>query len=202
MKILSKYKDYYDYLSDIYGVDPLLVLDRREFDVIPSCDNEFIKLYICGYIIELYCKDGKFYCGDKLWQFDSPNKPIHSYKYSKSELKKLVYIEDEKYGSYSRRFEGTYIDPRIRIDHEEFNNKYDCPILLQGPYKDFHKYPILSELDIASFIPPEDMFKTISNWLSNKITIKENHIDNRSNNEKILSNGFDIKTSFRSNIKL
>jgi len=29
MKILGKYKDYYDYLQGIYDVDPLLVLDRR-----------------------------------------------------------------------------------------------------------------------------------------------------------------------------
>lgn len=30
MKIISKFKDYYDYLVGIYGEDPLLVFDRRE----------------------------------------------------------------------------------------------------------------------------------------------------------------------------
>ena len=29
MKILGKYKDYYDYLQGVYGVDPLLTFDRR-----------------------------------------------------------------------------------------------------------------------------------------------------------------------------
>jgi hypothetical protein len=31
MKILSKYKDYYDYLTGIYGEDPLIILDRRSY---------------------------------------------------------------------------------------------------------------------------------------------------------------------------
>ena len=30
MKIISKFKDYYDFLQGIYGVDPLLVLDRTK----------------------------------------------------------------------------------------------------------------------------------------------------------------------------
>ena len=29
MKIIDKYKDYYDYLQGIYGQDPLAVYDRR-----------------------------------------------------------------------------------------------------------------------------------------------------------------------------
>jgi hypothetical protein len=32
MKILSKYKDYYDYLSTIYGVDPKIVYERKRID--------------------------------------------------------------------------------------------------------------------------------------------------------------------------
>ena len=33
MKILSKHKDYYDYLTGIHGIDPVLVYDRRLFPV-------------------------------------------------------------------------------------------------------------------------------------------------------------------------
>ena len=49
MKIISKYKDYYDYLSGIYGEDPLKILDRREVDpsdnirTIVFCDKIYIK---------------------------------------------------------------------------------------------------------------------------------------------------------------
>ena len=32
MKIISKYKDYYDYLTGIYGVDDKIVLDRRGWE--------------------------------------------------------------------------------------------------------------------------------------------------------------------------
>ena len=59
MKIISKYKDYYDYLSGIYGEDPLKVLDRREVDpsdnirTIVFCDKIYIK-EIKGKTVKLY----------------------------------------------------------------------------------------------------------------------------------------------------
>lgn len=32
MKIISQYKDYYDYLIGFYGIDEKIVLDRRKFN--------------------------------------------------------------------------------------------------------------------------------------------------------------------------
>ena len=65
MKILDKRgsKDYYDYLTGVYGIDDKLVLDRRKktfFGIIPTK----ISLYIAGFVVEgLYIK-GKFYYGE------------------------------------------------------------------------------------------------------------------------------------------
>jgi hypothetical protein len=59
------------------------------------------------------------------------------------------------------------------------------------------KYPILSDLDLAAFIPAKQMYKIISDWLSLQRTKSENTHDNRTNSEKIQTNGFDIQTSFR-----
>lgn len=41
----------------------------------------------------------------------------------------------------------------------------------------------------------------LSNWLSERISKKENIIDKRTNVEKLESKGFDKITSFRPNIK-
>ena len=43
MKIISKYKDYYDYLGGIYGRDDTLTYDRRKTEEFPYQKLE--KLY-------------------------------------------------------------------------------------------------------------------------------------------------------------
>jgi hypothetical protein len=74
MKIISKYKDYYDYLVGIYGVDEKLILDRTDFVLTSKLTNKSkVTFYICGYIIDGYYIDGKFYYGSDLEQFaDEP----------------------------------------------------------------------------------------------------------------------------------
>ena len=55
MKIISKYKDYYDYLVGTYGEDPKLILDRREGFILSKDSTECkYQLYICGKIIDIY----------------------------------------------------------------------------------------------------------------------------------------------------
>lgn len=41
MKIIDRYKDYYDYLSGIYGIDELVIFDRRENFVLQNDSLEF-----------------------------------------------------------------------------------------------------------------------------------------------------------------
>lgn len=67
MKILSKYKDYYDYISGIYGEDPKLVLDRRTgsgFQDLTEDTKYFI--FIGGFQIEGYYRGGKMFYGESL----------------------------------------------------------------------------------------------------------------------------------------
>lgn len=45
MKIICKVKDYYDYLSGVNGIDPLVVYDRRDCMVL-SNDNEIIPIFL------------------------------------------------------------------------------------------------------------------------------------------------------------
>ena len=54
MKIISKYKDVYDYLTGIYGEDPLLILDRREFDINRISASQFYNTKIQLFIDTLH----------------------------------------------------------------------------------------------------------------------------------------------------
>jgi len=72
----------------------------------------------------------------------------------------------------------------------------ECPILLSinQSYKPFH-YPILKNFELSKVFPPEKIWIMLSEWLSKR---KDPIIiDKRTDKEKILSNGFDLKTSFR-----
>ena len=91
MKIISKYKDYYDYLVGIYGEDPKLVLDRRDNDFFTYKKNK-IQLFIAGNIIDGYCDGDKIYYGEDLEQFKS------DYRYWKEEKNEnVVHILIDKY---------------------------------------------------------------------------------------------------------
>lgn len=50
MKIISKYKDYYDYLQGIYGVDEKKILDRTSYKPLIWCPETFEIVFCCkGY---------------------------------------------------------------------------------------------------------------------------------------------------------
>jgi hypothetical protein len=69
MKILSEYQDYYDHLTNIYGIDENVILDRREFDNfrIEYYNNpDFFILFLCGFCYEFFHKDGKIFHGKRV----------------------------------------------------------------------------------------------------------------------------------------
>lgn len=191
MKIISKYKDYYDYLSGVYGVDEKVVLDRREGgggSLSYFLDNSHVKLYLCGMVYDgLYFK-GSFYWG-----------------------RSLLFLPQIKknWGSFGERLPGVSLEDTVWFEHqalgvipykdsEYLNRKENCPILwgfsnywnlLCG----LTKYPKLVELGIPSILPAKDIYLMLTEWLSYTPDI----VDTRDDKLKILSNGFDLKTSFR-----
>jgi len=209
MRILSKYKDYYDYLSGIYGEDPKLILDRRDFDnnTYRFLDNkiDYITLFICGYRIEGVYKNGNFYYGNNLLEISKGIKENKKSKYwlvwSNKYYEALYYIFPDG------RFED-YILGEIVEDKDKINEKYDCPILLQssiGRRSDqinVEKWPILGDLGLASYIQPEKIYQWLVDWLSQRETDKEQQRDiNLTDNQKIENKGFSNKRSFRPKMK-
>lgn len=195
MKILSKGKDYYDYLTGIYGIDEKLVLDRRNSDA--RYNPEYLRFYIAGYIIEGIYQDKQFYYGEKLkeLEYDKSIKKIWLSRHNKRDYYKSIEI---KYGSEGyKKLDWIYLEP-VK-DSENINQKENCPVLLKY-WNKYHKFPYLKEYDLQKFIPAETIYQWLSEWLGNQITLKEKSPE-LSNDNKIESKGFDKKRSFRNKMK-
>ena len=194
MKILSKYKDYYDYLSGIWGVDPKIVLDRRNFGTPVFVSKQVIRLYIAGQICDGWYEDGKFYWGEQLEEIANKKGPYAWYFGNNEKYKSDRYI----YKNMIPRFDGNnnftseYFCKDPYPDKDNHNKNKDCAILIKS-LGEFIRYPKLIDMGVNKGFPAEDIYLLLSTWLAPKDDIP----NNQTNNEKILSNGFDLKTSFR-----
>lgn len=200
MKIIDKRgkKDYYDFLTGIYGEDPKIILDRRKYDIphVPM-DRSKLTFIIGGMIFEGLWLNNNAYYGENLKQFDHGKKSYHSLWNNKR-------ADSQIYITCNSRYNGEWFDLIPYYDDQNLNKKEDCPILMKSTYgftKNFYHYPILNDWNLSSIVSPEDMFKLISDWISKKNTEKENFTDNRTDIEKLINKGFDKKTSFRPKIK-
>lgn len=206
MKILSKYRDFYDYLSKIYGEDPKIILDRRKADRFDIPSDGKIMIYFCGWIYEGFVREGRIYWGKDLLLFGirKPKREWDSILREKQVSNDFAYISWQG-GIYSwtNKSYGDYFSLIPYKDKYNLNRKYDCAIfrrsnIYSGNDKEaiISKYPKLSDLGIQSILTPKDAYLILSAWLAPKDTASDNQTDK----EKIVSNGFDTKTSFR-NIK-
>lgn len=187
MKIISKFKDYYDYISGIYGEDPLKVLDRRDFYSLLYPEKE-TKIYFCG---EIYIK--------------GVSENIHEDPYKKG---KYFYGENGKiWRSVYKDIEILYKDsdivwfkPIIQNKHYELKPEKDNnkPYYFLTGWKDRKgKFPILKDIQFDKIMKPQDAYLAIENYISKKDTEPDTDPNNMIRYEQ---KGFDTKTSFR-NVK-
>lgn len=89
MKIIDRHKDIYDYLTGVYGEDPLIVLDRRQKgDLGHLFLGQKLRLYIGGYYTEgLYLGNKDFAWGESLRDMDSYDSLEETYWKAKSKAK-------------------------------------------------------------------------------------------------------------------
>ena len=196
MKILSKYKDYYDYLSGVWGEDPKLILDRRKGYPKPigekyqfQLDQSYkITLIICGRLIEGYRYQNKIYYGEELRQFaNTENSRWNNIKYPH------ITIHDGLRNWYSK--DNTYTLEPVE-GYDEINQKYNCPILKKKG-SDYIEYPKLEELDLASFIKAETIYKWLSEYLARELDNNLEKISDLTDVQKLENKGFDKVISFR-----
>jgi hypothetical protein len=213
MKLISNFKDYYDYLiGSKYGIDPKCVYERVMKPVWKSGVKEFgyrfeqYRVAVAGDLYDYFYFDGEYYKkGDDLSHLpDSiehkPYGPNH-YMTDTVDLKqiKMQYSPPKRdYSHFSRQAIEMLKerDEEAKKKMKTINDKEECPVLLILPrtYNDQGvKNPKLSDIGFGKILGPEEVFLKIYNWLMREPVIENKQTDK----EKIQSHGFDLKTSFR-----
>ena len=204
MKIISKYKDYYDYLSGVWGEDPKLVLERKgEFVVGNSnhlgCDMYVLTFIIGGVMVQIYCNGEDYFFGKDLKQFDNSN------YWWKKEGHYRVEI-----GYSNGRTNDMFIVDGIKEGFSYLNDKYNCPILYNKQSwhcsditkEDFATYPLLSSTPVTKFVDAVDVYRWIQEYLAKKVDQSQARQDSQTDIQRLQNKGFDKKTSFRPKINV
>ena len=210
MKIISKFKDYYDYIVYQYGVDNNIVLDRRNYRDISLFDSSIFNKYVCdwthyfiievGFVQYLFKQNYDYSISNKnrfsLVKKIESGVNIFSTQRERWCKEKMHYIY-EKNGINSDKFNKAeainfYVIPNSNIrDIKNFE---------KASFDDFVNYSRMWNAGIylakmAAFIPAQEAYDNIYNYL---ISLKEPKIEDKmSDVDKLISKGFDKKTSFR-----
>jgi hypothetical protein len=209
MRILSKYKDYYDYYTGIYGIDNNRVYDRRkvlEFDrsnSVYDTDYGILTFAICGTLYTIYIFNGEFYhTPEELENLDSKLEELNFRRYNKflfsfrnHELKKDENPYEKEYNLTNnvptdiniKRREPVLVD----ISHPWHNRELES--------KDF-SVPLLESFEFYKILDPKEIYikiETFLGWLVDNPPLP----DTQTNIGKVESHGFDKKRSFRPKMK-
>jgi hypothetical protein len=196
MKIISKFKDYYDHIAGLYGIDDKIVYVRNYQAIVRDdyrkgvyhkvgFENCLLPTNIKTYSetpdVDVFSICNTFYvrvlCGNDIyWGSEALVLEKYLSKWqSKSDFKKTIALHGQK---------------------NELNTK-EFPIAITSTENDirrvFTRNPRLSDYGFASILPPNDLFLMLSTFLSQEKEV----VDTRTNIEKVLSNGFDKISSFR-----
>lgn len=197
MKLISNFKDYYDYLIGAkFGIDPKVVYER--VCSTEGKDSEWHKsgiyrplfldfpdkyeswmIQFCGMSYYGHHYQGKYYYG----QNAEEQLPYHIDGTTRDTCRDARPNDAPIFNKWGMKL---YENP---IDH---NQRTNCPIvLIQGA--SVIKNVKLSDFGFASIIPPEEAFLKLTDYLSREKEI----VNNQTDKEKIISHGFDTKISFR-----
>ena len=241
MKIISRFKDFYDYKVEKYGIDEKIIYNRitkifRNFpriftknEVQPDYNNKI--LFVGDKIVLVFKTKEKLYT-----QFDLEDIELLKAKNSNVRVKNFSYYMKDSEITFldgntiflnsfvnidlyemlkmnRKTFYNFFIkNKKDFFDIDEENNFFNEPIVLieflenvtdhdnrrsTSVYKKTYN-PNLSQMGI--YIDEDFVWQSLVEFLSNKRSEKEISPE-VSNENKILSKGFDLKTSFRPNMK-
>lgn len=204
MKIIDSKKDYYDYVSGIYGIDDKVVFDRRGSKVLEKrilkSINESPAKDDFDFVGEFYVKIGdwvyRFDRDEESWSWSMPDKMIFGNLFGRTVLSNPV-----KYESFP--YKEKLPDDVISVFCKHFKIRTNANKKFYG-YLSYQRSseisnPLLNNFEfIKKYISPEDAWQKIYDFISSRN--EKPIIDNRSDAEHLESAGFDKKTSFR-NIK-
>lgn len=200
MRIIDKNRDFYDYFQD-YDSD--IVFDRRGSRILTNEELNVWEIY------NRYKVDDKYL----LLQIGYTNwliliKPIKinkdDYGYYSVEDFSLELIEMWK--NYNKSIDFKFGEIKISHTMEYLTSKkfnYKTPLIDDIKLGNFEyknnfaekSLIILSKTKLPSILNPQDVYMAIDEWLSHK---KDDVVhDTMTDKEKIVSHGFDTKSSFR-----
>ena len=199
MKIISNFKDYYDYIINKYGVDDKIVfyINNKKI-LIPSKKTQNNFFFNESYLIndegkrayfendvtsEILIKRlflyfcGEYYLIELVKKIDKKKNSTNSTNISK---------EFKKFGFEDYFIENNIPTALIYDSYMDENLNFGYKVELN---------PKLINLNFQSLFEPEQVYQNIEQYLG-KIKVKDSHfyIDNEN---KIKQAGFDVKTSFR-----
>lgn len=223
MKIIDNKKDYYDYISGIYGIDDLVVYDRRSsitlnsgnimlqgldhyfsnkilFTDKPLSEKRYWELKSIIRYREAKAAKNKF---SKKWKEGDVYHFVLEVGYTHYRFEVERWIEDKKQ-------ENAHVEYRLIDTMKDVQKRYSnvpmCIILCQtqywqvpneGRWKETHRIenPILTGTFITKIVPPSNIWQALYEYLS---SLKNKPFtDTRTDVQKLESAGFDKKTSFR-----
>lgn len=214
MKILTsrKNKDYYDYLTGIYGIDEKVVFDRRQFTVLTSLDSPFFNYQRnerdkqktkertrewigrkCQWVTKYVGTD--FHCllevGLKWYFFKVERYLDDSFHvcidWNLAKTKEIS--KNQHLGTAPMIFFKAYSD---------YSSRLRGTVDIRFDKKDIISNPIIVGTPITSLVMPEEVYNNLYAYISSLNDVDV--VDNRTDIQKAESAGFDRKTSFR-NIK-
>lgn len=207
MKILSKFKDSYDYLIGIYGIDEHIVYDRRP-EIIYSIVDELKKKPLCAFKLLIgqtktfiiTDDQGEIYVGKDIMLY------ISKYETSKEHFEPLQLLQRGMayyylylYGS-KIQFKSYKIKEDF-IDKLEFQSSYHAaslpPIVLIQLFNNGSK--IIAENPKIQGLKLDNVtiYRAIYDYLSFQKTLNEKKVPVGDDKTRIQSAGFDLKKSFR-----
>lgn len=217
MRIISKIKDFYDYVSyELSDKDDNIVFDRRN-SLILTKDNiasflglnryekktyystrhsNYLVLQI-GYLfflIKIYDIEYKdvIVCGVKEKEFSN---------YKMKVLAKWRNYNNKSIMEFYKAYKYYYYKTEEQFIDDIKNNKFsEDDRMKSAGYTDIKdKTLIISETGLASVLDPKEVYLALDEYFSSLITDKEKTESiGITNNEKIVNHGFDKKLSFRS----
>jgi hypothetical protein len=198
MYIISKYKDYYDYLAQIYGVDKKVVYFRKP-EIVEGGMG-----YSTDIRIERNGQSSLYYIyHDYIWICDK-SFPVVYVRRELTDFGWFYYSYEDLIAAWPElkprksRFKW-FTGRNFLLDHfqgvstAKLNTKYDCPQLWTH-HNNIHKDILLKDCDFQKMMSPEQVFQNVSMWVSAK---PEPPQTVPTDMHRFEAKGFDKKTSFR-----
>ena len=214
MRIIDKYKDYYDFFGH-KSEDKTLVYDRRGSTLL---NKETVLFHIYRYSRDNSLTFG-LQAGFKLFileaihlqaDYDPKTRKL---QYVAGDLQLVDSIDNFNWAGQPLQF----VD--LKLPYALFNNRWytyrsawdrsyqnqlkTVPVMRQKdnglPDEPLADKPLLRDTGIPALIPPFEIYKNLEMYISSLKT--EKTVDIATNDEKIINHGFDMKSSFRHPIK-